>query len=351
MNAICKHTTQLSLLNTTFEEGTPRHIDSANTPVSRQFVPSAHVSPSPHSRRQTSNTIGNAAPPHQASRGDLFRELAEQDQAAATRLNPNAPTPQLDRYNIYRRWSHNWTFDGRRKPKGPVDRLRRTVGSNRYAEFDARLKKVPGVQGASLPVRYAWLLTQIAQDIEEISADFHYTDTWYRAAPNDPTQKARERLARAQGDIAELPHLFQDVAALYSHLHYTKRYIACPPPPLSPQEHEAMLAQAAQRERNARLKEARQNLGYLTFRSKYSDDPIRRAFGWITLENMICMLTDDLTGYGCPRVKPLWPSVPCVEQLATDYQISKSAAARVLATYAAHRTNSPIEKNTEPVGT
>jgi hypothetical protein len=350
MNGTCKNTTQLSLLNPTLEELTERHIDSVNCPLSRQSVPSEGISALQRRHGRALRTIGHAAPPHQASRGDLFRELAEQDQAGATRQNPNTPTPQLARCNIYRRWSHNWSFEGRKKPKGPVDRLRRTVGGNRYAEFDARLTKLPGVKGASLPVRYVSLLAYIAKEIEEIGTDFQYTDAWYSTGPNDPTQEARERLARARGDVGELAFLFQVMAALYSHLHYTKRYIACPPPPPSPQEEEALLAQAAQRERNARLEEARQNLRYLTFRSKYSDDSIRRGFGWITLENMICMLTDDLTGYGCPKVQPLWPSVPSVEQLAMDYQIGKSAAARVLAAYAAHRTDSPIAQQTEPVG-
>ena len=277
--------------------------------------------------------VGNLPFAHAAPRGDLFRELAEQDQAAATRLDRDCTTLQLDRSRFYADLARRWVFTGRRLPKGPVHCLRKAAGYNRCAEFDSRLQKLPGVKGASLSARYGSLLALIASEMDDIAADFRYTDPMFAEPEHDPLREAREQLSKAHLDVAELQPLFLAMEALYCRLHYKKRYIANPPPPRTPEEAAALYAEIAQRERDARVELSRQVLRDMSVRKKPSGDPIRRAFGWISMEGMLMTFTDDLAGYG--RTKPLWVSIPSAEQLSVDYQISRAAAECVLRAYAA----------------
>lgn len=306
-------------------------------------------SPTHLSHHRQSRVRSAAALPYQAARGDLFRELAEQDQAAATTANPDAPTPQLRRSRAFRSAAAFWEFQGRKKPKGPAERLRSAVGYNRYCEFESRLNHFRGLKGKSLSARYTSLLTYIGRELDDLSTDFRHTASWYDAS-NDPTRETRDRLARARADVAELPRLLEDMAELYLHLHGTKRYVACPPPPKSPEEQEALRLERAQRQRHERVEVSRKHLRELTAREKLTSDSIRRGVGWISLDNVLWVLDRDLTGYGryYPEVKPLWPSVPSIEQLTMDYQIGKKAAAQVLAAYPAYANDASLSAGIEP---
>jgi hypothetical protein len=287
-------------------------------------------------RRRNPKALGSShkpAPPDAAPRGDLFREQAEKERAAATVSQPDMHTPEDDRALAYYRLANSAVFTdkkntGRRKLRGPVDCLRRNTTSNRRAEFDAWLRN-QGVKGASMEVRYASLLSRISDDIDDIALDFGYTADIHRTGTlSDPTKDVRAQLERVCMDIAELPTLFREMESLLTHLKYTKRFAVCPPSPLSPEEKRALSEKAAKAERAPRVEQSHTYLRELAW-EKRSDTDIRYGRRWISLESMVTMIEDDLTGYA--NVKPLWVAIPSVDQLAEDYHISRPDARRVLA--------------------
>jgi hypothetical protein len=176
-----------------------------------------------HQRNRTPLGAGDKPPPSfRAPRGDLFRELFEKEWAAALAAQPDMRTREQDRAAIYQRLSYSAVFQGKKKLKGPPDHLRRTVGSNRCAEFNLWLQKFRGVKGASVAVRYASVLSLISKDIEAISIDLIYAGAGYC----DPAKHARARLDQARTDIAALQKLFDEMTSLYYYLRSARLHAA-----------------------------------------------------------------------------------------------------------------------------
>ena len=303
---------------------------------------SQHARPAPkpgECRQRNQKTPGSSNKsvlPGRAPRGDLFREIAEMDRAAATVAQPDMHTPEDDRARVYNRLAEGAmdVIRGKKKLRGPINSLRRNATSNRRAEFDSWLRSL-GLKGASMEVRYESLLAFISGEIDEIALDFSYTSDKYRAGGiREPTKDGRVLLERARSDIAEIPRLFRGMASLLIDLKFTKRYAVCPPPPLpepSPEEVQAKVEGDAKHARAPRVEESRKWLREMCHKDKHSDADVRCRASWIGLDGILMMFRDDLTGYA--NAKSLWPSVPDAEQLSEDYGISRSAAMRVLAAY------------------
>jgi hypothetical protein len=280
-------------------------------------------------------------PPHRAPRGDLFRELAEQSWAAP---NNTTPTTEDIRAEAYRRLADSvGTSIYRRKKrlKGPIEKLRRAVGSNRFCEFAQWLQQIRSIKGASAPVRYYALLSLIERQIDGITIEFRYTyDDFDEAAfythMKHDLISARELVNKARLDTAELEPLLKAMAALYSSLRAAKRFVALPPQApvkMTDEERRALLAGEAQRKaqeaRVARVAESRQWLRDLAQLEKRSEYDVRCGGCWISMNSAVEMVHDDLRGYvGC---KPLWTATPTIDQLAADYRMTKRDAGRVLA--------------------
>lgn len=303
---------------------------------------SHHARPAPRPgecrqrNRKTPGSSNKSVPPGRAPRGDLFREIAEMDRAAATAAHQDLHTPEDDRARVYNRLAERAmdVIRGKKKLKGPINSLRRNATSNRRAEFDSWLRSL-GLKGANMEARYESLLAFISGEIDEIALDFSYTSDKYRAGEiREPTKEGRALLERSRSDIAELPTLFRGMASLLIDLKFTKRYAVCPPPPLpepSPKTVQAIVEKDAMYARAPRVEESRKWLHEMCHKDKHSDTDVRCRASWVGLDGILMMLRDDLTGYA--NVKPLWPSVPDAVQLAKDYGISRSAATRVLAAY------------------
>jgi hypothetical protein len=287
--------------------------------------------------RKTLGSSHKPAPPAAAPRGDLFREQAEKERAAATIAKPDMHTPEEDRARFYDRLADSASdvFRGKRKLKGPIECLRRNTTSNRRADFDGWLRRL-GLKGASMEVRYGSLLETINCEIDEIATDLRYTDA-DRYGTNgwcDPTKDVRSSLARARLDVAELPTLFRGMNMLMYYLKAAKRNAACPPPPPAPpseEERRQWREREAMEARATRVEESRKWLREMSEKEKHSDTDVRSRTRWISLDGIVMMVRDDLHGYG--NVTPLWSSVPSPDQLAKDYGISRQEAARVLASY------------------
>jgi len=292
----------------------------------------------------TSTTPSPAPAPYRAPRGDLFRELAESHWAAPDNTQPMPEDVRGDAYrslassvgaSIYRR---------RKRLKGPIEKLRRAVGSNRYSEFTQWLKRIRSIHGASIPVRYYSLLSLIDHQIDEITIEFRYTyddfdDTAYYSNTKNQINSARELIIKARLDVAELQPLLMEMATLYSCLRAAKRVASLPalpvPVAMVDEERRACRVREAQREtqaaRDARVAESRKWLRELAEREKLCDDDVRYGGGWLTLNCAVEMLCDDLRGYNSQ--KPLWVAIPTIDQLAEDYKMTKRDAGRVLAAY------------------
>jgi hypothetical protein len=238
-------------------------------------------------------------------------------------------------------------FCGKKKLKGPIEQLRRAVGYNRCAEFHQWLQRLRGIQGASLAVRYRSLLSRIEHEINTIALDFRYLQD--KGGPHgDPTLEARTQLERARTDTGALQGLLRLMVDLYYRLSSSRRFAAGlipESPPITQEQIDTYHAQAAQAARAARVCLSRGYLRELATPQKQSDTDIRRASRWISLEGMLYMLGDDLTGFR--NIKPLWASTPSIQQLALDYGIGKADAQRVLTAYHAQtlQERSALEAN------
>jgi hypothetical protein len=282
-------------------------------------------------------------PPHRAARGDMFREIAEAKWAAPDFVRE---TTEALREKVYRHMSSTVTrtsYRRRKKLCGPVQRLRRQVGSNRYCEFSQWLTQIRCVRGASVPVQYDSLLSMICGQIDEIAIEYRYTfDDFDNSSFYGPTRArdllkaASDLLSKAREDVAELQPLLAAMSGLYGDLGSAKRAAARPPPTV--EEENAQRERLAHEVREhikaarvARVGVSRKWLREYAEPVKHNEDDVRGAGGWISMEAAVEMVQSDLHGFA--NEKPLWPTLPTVDQLAVDYRLSKKAAARVLAAY------------------
>lgn len=275
-------------------------------------------------------------PPHRAPRGDMFREYAEKRWASP---DYKQPTPEEVRKKAYRSLAESIEHSIYRRKKtirGPIEKLRAVVGSNRYCEFAEWLKRIRLIKGASAPARYYSLLSLIEQRIEEMAIEYRYTyDDFDVVSFYESTKKhldtARDRARKARSDTAELQPLLYEVSNLYLQLGIAKRMAASPTPGMSDGEVRALVADEAQKARSRRVAESRQWLRDLTVPDKRSDEDVRCGGRWITLANLAEVLGDDLRGVA--GRKALWASLPAVVELAQDYRISQRDARRLLTRY------------------
>jgi len=158
---------------------------------------------------------------HHMARGDLFRELFEQDCTAKLLADPNKRTWENDRSDLY--WRLHWSnvFYGKKKLKGPIADLRRRVGRNRHAEFDQWLNRL-GIEGSNSVVRYNRLLAFIEKEAESVAISFWHLSN--AAQMNvDRTAYAKRQLEKARSDVGELRTLFSEMAVLIR-LHRQARF-------------------------------------------------------------------------------------------------------------------------------
>lgn len=290
----------------------------------------------PQRRTKALETLRTPPPPHRAPRGDLFREYAERQWASPEHTQP---TPEDVRRNVYRSLAESVgrsIYRRKKTIKGPIDKLRRAVGSNRYCEFAEWLNRIDAIKGASVTVRYCALLALIEKRIEEVAIEYRYTyddfdKVSFYTSVKQELDTARDRVRKARADTVELQPLLYEMANLYARLGCAKRMAANPPPRMSDEERRALLAGEAQKARNRRVAESRQWLRDLTEPDKHSDDDVRCGGRWICFASLAEVLGDDLRG--CVGRKPLWPSQPTVAELAQDYRISQRDARRLLAAY------------------
>lgn len=291
----------------------------------------------PKGRTKAIETPRTAPPSHRAPRGDLFREYAEKQWASPGHTQP---TPEDLRHKAYRNLAESVGHSIYRRKKslrGPIEKLRKFVGSNRYGEFAQWLNRIGEIKGASVTVRYYALLSLIEKRIEDVAIEYRYTHddfdnvSLYESAKQD-LDTARGLVHKARGDTAELKPLLSEVAHLYARLGHAKRMAASPPPRMSADTVRAWLAEEAQKERNRRVAASRRWLRDLMEPDKRRDDDVRCGAGWINLASLTEVLGDDLSGYA--GMKPLWPSLPAAAELARDYQISQRDARRLLTAYA-----------------
>jgi hypothetical protein len=275
-------------------------------------------------------------PPHRAPRGDMFREYAEKRWASPDYKDP---TPEDARRKIYKSLAESIEHSMYRRRKtirGPIEKLRAIVGSNRYCEFAEWLNRIRLIKGASAPARYYSLLSLIEQRIEEIAIEYRYTyDDFNVFSLYDDTKErldaARDRVRKARADTAELQPLMYEMSHLYLQLGIAKRMAASPPPRISDDESRAWLASEAKQARDRRVGESRRCLRDLMEPDKHGEDGVRSCGRWIRLVSLLEMLGDDLRGFA--GHKPLWPSLPTAAELAQDYRIGQRDAQRLLIAY------------------
>jgi hypothetical protein len=296
-------------------------------------------------RRPAGATRGQHSPPppaYRAPRGDLFREHAEKQWAAPDNKQQTTEDMRREVYERLARSVGETSYRRKRKLCGPIEKLRRQIGSNRYYEFAHWLQKIRDLRGASVPVRYRSLLTAIGRAIDGIAIEYRYTfddfDTstrsWQTTA-RDLLNHTRDLLNRASHDVAHLQPLLSAMARLHSDLGNAKRraVLPPPPPPIPPtaEEMREWRETQARSTRTPRVAESRKWLREFANPEKQEETDLRAGGGWISVSNAIEMLRDDLRGYG--DKKPLWTTIPSVDQLSEDYRIGKRDAGRVLTAY------------------
>lgn len=333
---------QLALLDASIE---PQHHPLADdSAMSDASPPAGKREPLRQRNRKAYGASLTPSPPppsHRAPRGDLFRELAESIWAAPENTQP---TPEQLREANYRKMSSSVgtsIYRRKRRLKGPIEKLRRQVGSNRYCEFAQWLNRIRDIKGASVPVRYSSMLAIVGRQIDSIAIEFRYTlnnfdnSTQYdQTNARDHLDTARALLHQARHDIAELQPLFVEMMHLNARLGRAKQAAALPVVPIpervlpTAEEMRALRENLAQAERDARVAESRKWVSEMSGK-KLGDDDVRRGGRWLTMYCAVELVRDDLKGFA--GHKPLWSEFPTVEQLAEDYQISKRDSRRVLA--------------------